>query len=140
MLAAILAAVACHVGGQAPFLRPDAACTPGAFQALPLTKVCRHKERPGLPSVERRAILVGYGVPGFTGRVGELDHRIPFFLGGTTDRRNIWPEAGRRPNPKDDLEQYVRQRVCVTKTMRLRTARAIFKGDWVVAYRRYQIS
>ena len=39
-----------------------------------------------------------------------------------------------------DLEQYVRQRVCVTKTMRLRTARAIFKGDWVVAYRRYQIS
>jgi len=140
MLAAILAAAACQVGGHAPFLRPDDRCTPGAYRALPLAEVCTHKERPRLPSAERRFILTGYGVPSFNGTDGELDHRVPFFLGGTTDRANIWPEAGTRPNPKDDLEEYVRARVCVKRTMRPSTARRIFKTNWVTAYRRYGIT
>jgi len=140
MLAAILATAACHVGGHAPFLRPDETCTPGAFRSLPLAQVCRHKERPSLPAAQRRFILVSYGVPSFGGDDGELDHRVPFFLGGTTDRRNMWPEAGPRPNPKDDLETYVRQRVCMKRTMRLGTARALFEADWVAAYRRYRIT
>jgi hypothetical protein len=42
MLAAILAAVACHVGGQAPFLRPDDDCTPGAYKNLTLAQACVH--------------------------------------------------------------------------------------------------
>jgi hypothetical protein len=30
--------------------------------------------------------------------------------------------------------------VCVDGTMRMSTARGIFKGDWVAAYRRYRIT
>jgi hypothetical protein len=137
MLPAILVTAACHVAGTAPFLRPDGDCTPGAYERLTMAQACVHKPRPSLPAVERRFILGRYGVPKFAGDDGELDHRIPFSLGGTTDRANIWPEAGRRPNPKDKLETFVWRRVCVEGTMRLGTARVIFRGDWVAAYRRY---
>jgi len=128
----------CHVGGQAPFLRPDTDCTPGAFEDLSRAQACVHKERRALPAAERHFIL-SYGVPSWKGSDGELDHRVPFFVGGTTDRANIWPEAGPRPNPKDRLETYVYGRVCTKRTMRLSTARAIFTGDWVVAFRRHHL-
>jgi hypothetical protein len=140
MLSATLVTAVCHVAGTAPFLRPDGDCTPGAHAKLTPAQVCVHKRRPSLRAAEKRSILASYDVPGFANDDGELDHRVPFFLGGTTDRRNIWPEAGARPNPKDDLEQYVRQRVCVDGTMRVRTARGIFRSDWVAAYRRYGIT
>jgi hypothetical protein len=70
----------------------------------------------------------------------DFDHRVPFSLGGTTDRANIWPEAGSIPNTKDKLEDYVHGRVCDKRTMRLRTARAIFLGDWVAAFRKYHLT
>jgi hypothetical protein len=140
MIAAILAAAVCHVGGQAPFVRPDDDCTPGAYKNLTAAQACKHKERPSLPAAERRFILTSYGVPNWTGQSGELDHRVPFSFGGTTDRANIWPEEGSIPNTKDKLEFYIHDRVCHDRTMRLRTARAIFLGDWVAAYRRYGIT
>ena len=32
----------------------------------------------------------------------EYDHFVPLELGGATnDRRNLWPEPGATPNPKD---------------------------------------
>ena len=139
MIAAVLVAAVCHVTGQSAFLRPDDDCTPGASEDLTRAQACVHKERPPLRAAERRFILTSYGVPNWTGDDGELDHRIPFFMGGTTDRANIWPEAGSRPNPKDTLEDYVYRRVCTKRTMRLSTARAIFKGDWVTSFRRYHL-
>jgi hypothetical protein len=84
--------------------------------------------------------LTGYGVPNWTGQNGELDPRVPFSFGGTTDRANIWPEAGSIPNTKDKLEFYIHDRVCHDGTMRLRTARAIFLGDWVAAFRKYHLT
>jgi hypothetical protein len=57
-------------------------------------------------------IVTSYGVPNWTGQTGELDHRVPFSLGGTTGLANIWPEAGSIPNTKDKLEDYVHGRVC----------------------------
>jgi hypothetical protein len=89
MLAVVLAAAVCHIGGQVPFLRPDDDCTPGAFDPLTRAQACRHNERPSLAAADRRFILASYGVPGFSGGDGELDHRVPFSLGGTTDRANI---------------------------------------------------
>lgn len=141
MLAVLLAAAVCHAGGQAPFVTPDPVCTPGAYERLSRTQVCTHKPRPPLPSSERRWILVSYGVPRWSGRDGELDHRVPFFLGGTTDRANIWPEVGRIPNAKDILEFYVYRRVCLASPypMRVGTARALFTADWVAAFRKYRL-
>lgn len=137
MLALALATMACHVGGHVPFVRPDNVCTPGRYERLSRQQVCTHKERPALSEADRRWILTRYGVPGWSGRDGELDHRVPFFLGGTTDRRNIWPEPERVPNTKDRLEFYIYARVCVRHTMRVRTARLIFLADWVASYRKY---
>jgi hypothetical protein len=95
--------------------------------------------RPSLPAAERRAILSNYGVPTFNGTTGELDHRQPLALGGTTDRRNVWAEVGPIPNPKDRLEAYVFRRVCksLPHPMSLRTAHAIFAGNWVAYFRFY---
>ena len=137
ILTAILASVACQVGGHAPFYKPDNACTPGAYVRKTVADICDgDTDRPSLPAGERRIIITNYGVPGWSGADGELDHRVPLVLGGTTDRRNIWPERGSIPNTKDRLENYVYRRVC-SHTMRLRTARIIFLNDWVVHYREY---
>jgi hypothetical protein len=52
---------------------------------------------------------------GDTGSLGdyEYDHFVPLELGGATnDPRNLWPEPGGSPNPKDTVEDDLRQQVC----------------------------
>jgi len=139
ILAAILATAACHVGGHAPYVTPDNTCTPGSYTRLTRQQACTPKTRPTLPAADRRWIVTRYGVPNWTGKDGELDHRVPFFLGGNTNRRNIWPEVGSIPNTKDRLEFYVHRRVCDRKPypMRVTTAVRLFLADWVHAYRVY---
>jgi hypothetical protein len=137
MLATVLTVAACHIGGQAPFLRPDNQCTPGDYDRLSVTQVCTSKTRPTLLAADRRRILARYGLTIWSGADGELDHRVPFFLGGRTDVANIWPERGSIPNTKDRLEFYVYRRVCADHTMRVRTARLIFLSDWTSAYDHY---
>jgi hypothetical protein len=137
MIAALLATAACHITGAAPYLRPDNQCTPGDYDRLPITQVCTSKDRPSLPAADRRRILARYGLATWSGADGELDHRVPFFLGGRTNVANIWPERGPIPNVKDRLEFYVYRRVCADHTMRVRTARLIFLGDWVASFQKY---
>ncbi len=136
MILGLLAIAACHTTGIPPYIRPDNTCTPGAYHH---TQPCVHKSRPDLPASDRTLILAAYGVPHWDGKSGELDHRQPFWAGGTTDTRNIWPQPGPIPNPKDRLEAYTYQRVChrLPHPMRLRTVHRIFAGDWTVAYRKY---
>lgn len=124
----------CHIGGAGAFTTPDNACTPGAVAHLSHAEVCAPKDRPALPVAQRRKLVAQYGVPGWTGRDGELDHRVPVFLGGLTVEDNLWPERGAIPNRKDALESLVRRRVCVERTMRVRTAVRLFLSDWRWAY------
>lgn len=124
----------CHAGGRGPFTTPDNACTPGAYRTLTRSQVCTPKDRPDLPAADRRKIVGEYGVPEWSGRTGELDHRVPVFLGGTTAEDNIWPERGSIPNRKDALELLVRRRICVEHSMRVRTAVRLFLANWVHAY------
>lgn len=128
----------CHVHGHGAFTLPDnsARCTPGAFVKLTRRQVCTPKDRPSTPAAVRREVLGEYGVPNFTGASGEIDHRVPFFLGGLTVAANLWPERGSIPNPKDALENAVRRRVCLGDPvrMRVRTARRIFLGEWTFSY------
>lgn len=139
------AAAACHVVGQPPFTRPDTSCTPGTARSLNRQQVCTSKDRPDLPEPDRRKVVHEYGVPGWSGRDGELDHRIPFFLGGRTEEDNIWPEPGPIPNQKDRLERVIYERVCDFRDGRLQwhgsispsAARAIFRGNWVTYFHRY---
>jgi hypothetical protein len=139
VIAALAVAVACHVGGAGPMLAPDndLACTPGSYQRLTAVQVCSSKIRPYLPAAVRRDILARYHVPAWSGADGELDHRVPLFLGGNTNRRNLWPERGPIPNAKDRLEAYVYGRVCRDRNMRVRTAVRMFLADWRGAYVAY---
>lgn len=128
----------CKIFGKAPFTTPDnsKSCTPGAFTRLSHQQVCASKNRPSLTASTRRTVLSNYGVPNWTGANGEIDHRIPVFLGGLTVARNLWPESGSIPNPKDALEFRVFRRVCFGDPvkMRVKTARRIFLSNWILAY------
>jgi hypothetical protein len=138
-------ATACHTIGQPPFTRPDTGCTPGTARDLNRQQTCATKDRPDLSEPDHRKILAEYGVPGWTGRDGELDHRIPFFLGGRTEEDNVWPERGPIPNQKDRLERAIYERVCDYRDARLQwhgsmtpaAARKLFRGNWVFWFKRY---
>jgi hypothetical protein len=135
---AMLAVVGCLMGaGQ--FTAPSAACTPGAYEHLSVAAACTPKDRPSLPAAERRKILYRYGLATWSGAQGEMDHKIPFALGGRTDAANLWPQRGPLPNPKDRLEAYIHRRVCNRKPwpMTLYTAIHLFMVDWRLAYARY---
>lgn len=141
MLAALLAAALCSPLGAAPMTAPDNSpeCTPGSTVVLTKKQACTPTDRGSTPASIRRDVLARYGVPDWSGQDGEIDHRVPWFLTHETSRRNLWPEAGPIPNPKDKLEFYVYRRVCNAKPhpMSVRTARLIFLGDWRVYFRRY---
>lgn len=131
----------CHVDissdGLAEAARSDS-CTPGTYRHISRAKACQHRTRPSLRASAKRLLLSRYGVPNWTSANGELDHEIPFWMGGRTGHRNIWPQPGLlHGGPKDRLEQYTYNRVCRYRSMRLKHARHIFKTDWRVAYRKY---
>lgn len=130
----------CHVNIERGLPGPDNAlrCTPGAFRRLTRADVCDgDSSRATLRAADRREVVGEYGVPGWSGRDGELDHRVPVFLGGRTVPANIWPEPGSIPNAKDRVEFRVYRRVCFSDPapMRVRTARRIFLADWRHTYR-----
>ena len=66
----------------------------------------------------------------------EYDHFVPLELGGATnDARNLWPEPGASPNPKDKVEDHLNQEVCDGK-MTLSRAQALIVKNWVALYRK----
>ena len=84
---------------------------------------------------EKLASLAAYGDPG-SARDYEYDHLISLELGGATnDPRNLWPEPGPSPNPKDALEDRLHEMVCDGQ-LTLGAAQSEIAADWVAAYRR----
>lgn len=135
----------CHARGSGLYSLPDPRCTPGAIdpavrQANVATTICRYgytrTVRPpeSVTEVEKRASMIAYGD---TGRPSEYeyDHLIPLELGGAAnDPRNMWPEPGASPNPKDALEGRLNALVCSGR-IGLTTAQREIATDWVAAYR-----
>jgi hypothetical protein len=136
----------CHARGSGLFTLPDPECTPGAIdpgvtQATVQLTICRHGYtnalRPAEPITEpeKRASMAAYGDTGLL-RDYEYDHLVPLELGGArNDARNLWPEPGASPNPKDELEARLRSMVCMHE-ITLAAARLEIAGNWVSAYRR----
>jgi hypothetical protein len=61
----------------------------------------------------------------------EYDHFVPLELGGASnDPRNLWPEPGRPPNPKDNVENELRRAVC-DRRMTLARAQQEIVANWV---------
>jgi hypothetical protein len=71
-----------------------------------------------------------YGLP--VTLVSELDHLVPLELGGSSDITNLWPEAGKVPNPKDAVENALRAAVCAHKVT-LGAAQDAIARDWLTA-------
>ena len=142
------AAGACHARGSGLFSLPDPRCTPGAVnpgvtQADIGRTICRagwsESVRPpeSVTEPEKRASMRAYGDRGPL-HAYEYDHLIPLELGGATNSpRNLWPEPGASPNPKDSLEDRLHTLVCAGR-LKLAAARQAIAANWVAAYRRYE--
>jgi hypothetical protein len=67
----------------------------------------------------------------------EYDHFVPLEPGGATnDPRNLWPQPGASPNPKDAVEDTLRQAVCDRQISLARAQREIVRNWTVYAGRR----
>jgi hypothetical protein len=123
---------------------PDSTCTPGEVDARVTqtnikTTICvsgyTATVRP--PTTYTNALKVQqireYGYT--DAKVGdyEEDHFIPLELGGNpTDPRNLWPELGPTPNPKDTVEGKLKRLVCSNK-MTLDEAQNRIRTNWKTA-------
>lgn len=137
----------CHARGSGLFALPDPRCTPGALnpavsQRNIAATICREgytdTVRPpeSVSEPEKRASLAAYGDPGPLHDY-EYDHLVPLALGGASnDPRDLWPEPGASPNPKDALEAELARLVCGHR-ISLGAAQRLIATDWVAAYRRY---
>jgi hypothetical protein len=135
----------CHAIGSGLYSRPDPRCTPGTLnpqvtQATIGTTICRSgwtsivRPPERITEAEKAASLVAYGDHGSLGDY-EYDHFVPLELGGATnDPRNLWPEPGASPNPKDAVEDELNAEVCDGR-MSLATAQREIVTNWVKLYR-----
>jgi hypothetical protein len=131
----------CRAIGSGLHSRPDRLCTPGTLnpqvtQATIGRTICqrgwtstvRPPER--ITELEKRASLAAYGDHRALSDY-EYDHFVPLELGGATnDPRNLWPEPGASPNPKDTVENELNRRVC-ERQMTLVQAQHAIVADWV---------
>lgn len=131
----------CHAIGTGLYSRPDPACTPGALDPAVTqgtidrticvdgwTETVRPPE--SVTEQEKAASTAAYGDTGSMAGY-EYDHFVPLELGGATnDPRNLWPEPGASPNPKDAVEDELRQEVCDGK-LSLAKAQIEIAANWV---------
>ena len=135
----------CRARGTGRFSLPDPRCTPGSLnaavtQATVSSTICRsgytRTIRPpeSVTGAEKRASLAAYGDSGPL-RAFEYDHLVSLELGGAAnDPRNLWPEPGATPNPKDGLENRLHAMVCSGR-ITLAAAQRQIAGNWVASYR-----
>ncbi len=135
----------CHAIGTGLYERPDPACTPGALnpavrQQTVDETICvdgwTDSVRPAesVTEQEKSASTAAYGDTAALGGY-EYDHFVPLELGGATnDPRNLWPEPGASPNPKDAVEDELRARVCDGQ-MSLSQAQQEIVSNWVALAR-----
>ncbi len=131
----------CHAIGSGLYSRPDRRCTPGALnpqvtQGTIGSTICRRgwtaTVRPPerITEIEKRASMAAYGDHRPLSDY-EYDHFVPLELGGATnDSRNLWPEPGGSPNPKDTVEDELKGKVCDGQ-MTLGHAQRAIVSDWV---------
>jgi hypothetical protein len=136
----------CHARGSGLFSLPDPRCTPGSLnpavtQSSISSTICSsgytRTVRPpeAVTEAEKRASLAAYGDTGPL-HAYEYDHLVSLELGGAAnDPRNLWPEPGASPNPKDGLENRLHAMVC-SRQITLAVAQREIAGNWVATYRR----
>jgi len=121
---------------------PIPALTPGATARVTADDLCagRGPTKEEIAPDVRQAVLRDYGMDGLPESDYELDYLITPELGGSSDRRNLWPERyGARvwnARVKDQLEQLLPPLVC-RGAVDLSTAQRDIAVDWIAAYKKY---
>jgi hypothetical protein len=122
---------------------PYPECTPGAINPKVTqdnldTTICKagysRSIRPprAITDAEKRASAAAYGYTGALSDV-EFDHVIGIEDGGDpNDARNLWPEPGASPNPKDATESRMHELICSPKVS-LAAAQQAIAADWTTA-------
>lgn len=138
------AAGSCRATGSEAFSGPDLSCTSGARnpavrQSTIDTTICvkgySATVRPSttITRAEKIASMAAYGDSAPSSHY-EYDHLVSLELGGApNDPRNLWPEPGKIPNPKDRVENRLHRDVCAGKITLIVAQREIAK-DWVSTY------
>jgi hypothetical protein len=132
----------CHARGTGLYVLPDPRCTPGATYVV-VTQATIHRTicvsgwtatvRPSSTYTNRLKSqqMIAYGDRGPMSSYEE-DHLIPLELGGSpTNPKNLWPEPGRVPNPKDAVENAAKRAVCSGRISLVAAQRAI-AYNWIV--------
>jgi hypothetical protein len=131
----------CHVRGTGAYVLPDPRCTPGAVNPV-VTQATIHRTicvsgwtatvRPSSSYTSRLKVqqMYLYGDRG-SPSLYEEDHFIPLELGGSpASAKNLWPEYGRIPNPKDAVENAAKRAVCGGR-MSLVAAQRAMVANWI---------
>ena len=131
----------CSYRQEDGYVLPDAGCTPGAtnpavtqsdiFQTI-CTRGWTATVRPpeSYTGQLKNEQMGRYGDTGSM-RGYEEDHLVPLELGGApSDPKNLWPQPGASPNPKDDVEYAANRAVCSGR-LTLADAQRGIAGDWV---------
>lgn len=130
----------CHIHG----VLPDSNCTPGAINPN-VTQENIHQTicvsgytktvRPSATYTNKLKIqqIAEYGFTDTMLRDYEEDHLISLELGGApSDPKNLWPEPGGSPNPKDKIENLCHHKVC-DGTIMLTEAQKEIATNWKTA-------
>jgi hypothetical protein len=99
-----------------------------------------------VPQSVKRAVYKDYGVPegnhhGYcdVDQGCEIDHLISIEIGGSNDRKNLWPQpfSGLKFNAhvKDQLENFYHAQIC-SGDITLKAAQKEISTDWVAAYKK----
>jgi hypothetical protein len=121
---------------------PIPALTPGATAPVTVVELCggRGPSPEAIAPSIRQAVLRDYGLERLSDAEYELDYLITPELGGSSDRRNLWPERyGSRvwnARVKDELERLLPALVC-GGSVELTTAQREIAADWIAAYKKY---
>lgn len=138
------AAISCHARDNLKL--PDPRCTPGVSwsrvtQRNIRSTICKSgwtaTVRPSESYTEKlkRLQIAEYHYRNHSLHAYEEDHLIPLELGGSpTAVKNLWPEfdGGHIPNPKDKVENALKDAVC-DGTVTLNAARKAIARNWLTA-------
>jgi hypothetical protein len=128
--------------GRHATVRPIAYLTPGATRPVAVADLCatRRTAPRALPARVRQAVIRDYSMERVPAHDYELDYLITPELGGSDDRRNLWPERyssdSWNARVKDELEELLPKLVCAG-TLPLEIAQRDMATDWIAAYKKY---
>jgi len=123
---------------------PDPSCTPGAidpnvtqsniYQTICVSGYTKNVRPPvAYTNKLKKQQIIDYGYTDTNLKDYEEDHLISLELGGNpTDPKNLWPEPGASPNPKDKTENLCHEKVC-SGQISLSDAQKEIATNWTTA-------